>query len=90
MRLSYALRVTLAMVCSVRRGHFTAGEALDVLAALNPAALKNPLQCLKQGGSSLSMKTACSLKIGKRLGALLIYLQMLRKIINRCCCRLLF
>jgi len=29
---------------------FTAGEALDVLVALNPAALKNSLQYLNQGG----------------------------------------
>ena len=29
---------------------FTAGEELDVLVALNPAALKNSLQYLKQGG----------------------------------------
>src|SRR3990167_11520817 len=29
---------------------FTAGEALDVLVALNPAALKNALQYLNQGG----------------------------------------
>lgn len=29
---------------------FTAGETLDVLVALNPAALKNSLQYLKQGG----------------------------------------
>ncbi len=29
---------------------FTAGEALDVLVALNPAALKNSLQFLNQGG----------------------------------------
>lgn len=29
---------------------FTAGESLDVLVALNPAALKNSLQHLNQGG----------------------------------------
>ena len=29
---------------------FTAGESLDVLVALNPAALKNSLQYLNQGG----------------------------------------
>ncbi|HAT8188157.1 TPA: 2-oxoacid:acceptor oxidoreductase subunit alpha, partial [Legionella pneumophila] len=32
------------------RAIFTAGESLDVLVALNPAALKNSLQHLNQGG----------------------------------------
>ncbi len=47
---------------------FTAGESLDVLVALNPAALKNALEYLKQGGLLLLNEDSMKAKDWEKAG----------------------
>ena len=47
---------------------FTAGESLDVLVALNPAALKNSLQYLNQGGLLIVNEDSLSAKDWEKAG----------------------
>ena len=47
---------------------FTAGESLDVLVALNPAALKNSLQYLQEGGLLIINEDSMQLKDWEKAG----------------------
>lgn len=47
---------------------FTAGESLDVLVALNPAALKNSLQYLNQGGLLIINEDSYQVKDWQKAG----------------------
>lgn len=49
---------------------FTAGESLDVLVALNPAALKNSLQFLNQGGLLIINEDSFQIKDWQKAGLL--------------------